>query len=157
MRPHTAELAEFLTRESVEFELAPHRHTERARDAAAALGLSEDEVAKTIILTTGNGFVRCVIPASERLDLLKVRSLLDLPHDTRLATEDELVAAYPRFEIGAVPPIGGPHGDRLVVDRHVAGRESVVVESGSHDESVRLRTKDILITGIAEVGDICHD
>jgi prolyl-tRNA editing enzyme YbaK/EbsC (Cys-tRNA(Pro) deacylase) len=35
------------------------------------------------------------------------------------------------FELGAVPPFGGPAGDRTVVDRRLAEQESVLIEAGS--------------------------
>jgi prolyl-tRNA editing enzyme YbaK/EbsC (Cys-tRNA(Pro) deacylase) len=56
-----------------------------------------------------------------------------------------------------VPPLGGSRRDRVVVDRRVAERESVVLEAGSHDESVRIARDDLVrITG-AQVADISRD
>ena len=88
-------------------------------DEARALHASADRVGKTIVVHTAEGRVRVVIPASERLSLPKLREAIGF-NEIRLATEDELAAAYPTFELGAVPPFGGPAGDRFVVDRHVA-------------------------------------
>jgi prolyl-tRNA editing enzyme YbaK/EbsC (Cys-tRNA(Pro) deacylase) len=59
------------------------------------------------------------------------------------------------FELGAVPPVGGPAGDRILVDRRLAARESVVFEFGAHDESIRLRTTDLLRLTHADVVDLC--
>jgi len=153
----THELADFLAGEEIEFELLPHGRTESASDEAVALGVDPHEVAKTIILTTARGYLRAVIPATERLDLHKVRYLLDLHETPFLTSEEELASAYPTFELGAVPPVGGPSGDRVVVDRKLADRDTLVIEAGSHVESVRVDTVDLLVLAQAEIGDLCCD
>ena len=105
------------------------------------------------MLAADGGFVRAVVPASERLDLTKARALLG-DRLSRLATEEEIGAAYPSFELGAVPPFGGPAGDRVIVDRELAELDAVVLEAGSHDQSVRIRTRDLLTLANAQIGDI---
>jgi Ala-tRNA(Pro) deacylase len=145
-----------LTRELVPHELIPHRRTETAADEATALGVPAYEVAKTIVLVTSDGYVRAVLPASKRLDLHKARRLLR-DKKARLATEAELTVAYPTFELGAVPPFAGPVGDRVVVDKRLAFVDSVVFEAGSHSESVRLKTTDLLVVAEAEIADLCAD
>jgi Ala-tRNA(Pro) deacylase len=152
----TQQLTELLEREGIAFERLPHRHTETAGEEAAALGVDPDELAKTIVLTTGHGFLRAVIPASDKLDVHKVRSLLDLDEQPHFVHEAELVSVYPTFEVGAVPPLGGPAGDRVAVDRRLADRDSVVIEAGSHDESIRLGTTDLLVLAHAAIGDLCR-
>ncbi len=142
----------------VSYEPLPHAHTESALAEAEALGLAADEVAKTLVVTTPEDYVRTVIPASRRLDVHKVRELLDAGgrKKVHLATEDDLARDYGDFELGAVPPFGGRR-DSVIVDRRVAERDSVVVEAGNHDQSLRIPTADLLrITG-AQVADICED
>jgi Ala-tRNA(Pro) deacylase len=153
----TDKLTGHLDREGIRYQLLRHPRTYTAADEAEALGMSTDDVAKTVVLATEHGFVRAVVPASHHVDPEKVQRLLGLSVEPRLATESELVAAYPDFEIGAVPPVGGPGGDRVVVDSRLAEHDTVVFEGGSHGESIRLRTRDLLVDAIAEVGDICSD
>lgn len=154
MTERAVELTRDLARERVDHELIRHSHTETARAEALEIGLAE--VGKTIILSSDRGFVRALVPASERLDLGKVRELLRTGDNLRLATEEELAGAYPMFELGAVPPLGGPPGDRTILDRRLATRESVVVEAGTHDVSVRLRIRDIVRLSEALIADICE-
>jgi len=153
----TIDLTRELDREAVPYELIPHRRTTTAGEEASAIGVRPDEVAKTIVLTTSDGFLRAVLPASERLDLGKVRARLLHPQHVRLATEAELAATYPMFEVGAVPPVGGPVRDRTIVDHKLAMLDSVVLEAGSHNESVRMQVKDLLLLAEAEIADICED
>src|SRR5919109_1542492 len=60
-----------------------------------------------------------------------------------LASEDDLAGDYPDFELGAVPPFGGRE-DQVIVDERLAGRDSVVLEAGAHEQSVGLKAADLL-------------
>jgi Ala-tRNA(Pro) deacylase len=158
---HTAEplaehaLLRVLADSGIGHELIRHPHTETAKAEARAVGVTPDEIAKTVIFRATDGYVRIVVPASERVALSKVRSLLELDGDTRLATEAELAGAYPDFELGAVPPVGGPDGDTVVLDRRLADRDSLIFEAGSHDESVRVETEELVRVAEARIGDVC--
>jgi prolyl-tRNA editing enzyme YbaK/EbsC (Cys-tRNA(Pro) deacylase) len=68
-----ADLTSVLDKAGVEHELLSHADTERALDEAEALGLPPRAVSKTLVLDAPEGHVRVVLPASERIDLRKVR------------------------------------------------------------------------------------
>lgn len=157
MTAATHDLTDLLERKGVHFEILTHPHTESARDEAAALGIDPHEVAKTVVLVTEHGYVRALVPASDRLDLAKARAVLNLDERPELAHEADLAVAYPSFELGAVPPVGGPSGDRVAVDARLARRDSIVIEGGSHEESLRVRTEELLVLTHAAIGDLCHD
>ena len=148
-------LARMLQLGSVDYELIEHPRTETATAEAAALGVSSEEVAKTVVLVTPAGHVRAVLPASRRLDLTRVRELLGHGKSIHLASEEELGKVYPMFEMGAVPPLGGP-SDSVLVDRHTAERESVIVEAGTHRESLLIKTTDLVTLTDARVAEICE-
>jgi Ala-tRNA(Pro) deacylase len=157
MSTMAGELTTALDKAGVNYELLPHAHTERAADEAEALGVAPAEVGKTLVLTTPSGYVRAVLPASERLDFRKLGELLGVGKKRiHLSTEDDLARDYPEFELGAVPPFGDGRGDRVLIDSRLAERQSVVVEAGSHDESVRLPAADLVRLADAEVADICQ-
>jgi Ala-tRNA(Pro) deacylase len=138
----------------IDFDVLEHAHTERAADEAAALGIGSEEVAKTLVLVTSSGNVRGVLAASERIDLHKVAAVLGVGgKKVHLASEDDLARDYSDFELGAVPPFGGRE-DQVIVDERLAARDSVVVEAGSHDRSVRLKTVDLMRLTRAQVADI---
>ena len=151
------QVAKLLESAGVEFESLAHKHTQTASAEARALGIAQDAVAKTVVLATPEGCVRAVLPASGRLDLRKVRTALGLAgKEVGLLGEKELAQHYPEFELGAVPPFGG-RKDRVLVDRRVADHEDVVLEAGTHDTSLRLRTSDLLALTAAQVLDICQE
>jgi Ala-tRNA(Pro) deacylase len=146
-----------LREEHVVYELIRHEKTESAAAEAAATGRPEAEVGKTVVLVGAHGFVRAVLPASARLDLRKLRDLVVCGSAVRLATEAELLTAYPMFQLGAVTPFGGREGDVTVVDRQLTLRETVVFEGGTHHESMRMSVRDLIRIAHAQVADITLD
>ena len=153
-----ASLTSVLDEAGVRYELLPHAHTESAVAEANALGLSTSEVAKTLIVKAPSGYRRAVLAAEDRIDLGKLSELYgETKKAVQLADEADLRREYPEFELGAVPPFGGAHDDPVVVDRRLAERESVVLEAGSHDESIRIATADLLRLTKAHVADICKE
>jgi Ala-tRNA(Pro) deacylase len=152
-----ADVTGFLDAAGLDFDVLEHAHTERATDEAAVLGIEPEEVAKTLVLAAPSGNVRAVLAASERIDLHKVAAVLGVASKkVHLASEDDLAGAYPEFELGAVPPFGGRE-DEVIVDERVARRDSVVLEAGSHEKSVRLKAADLVRLTRAQVADISRE
>jgi Ala-tRNA(Pro) deacylase len=152
-----ADVMRFLEEAGIDFDVLEHARTERAAEEAVALGLGPEEVAKTLVLVASSGNVRAVVAASERIDLQKVAATLGVSgKQVHLASEESLARDYPDFELGAVPPFGG-RDDPVLVDERLVGRDSVVVEAGSHQRSVRLKASDLVRLTRAQVADICKE
>jgi Ala-tRNA(Pro) deacylase len=152
-----ADVTGFLEEAGVDFDVLEHARTERAADEAAALGVGPEEVAKTLVLVAPSGNVRAVLAASERIDVRKVAAVLGVGgKKVHLASEDDLARDYSDFELGAVPPFGGPK-DQVVVDERLAERDSVVLEAGTHERSVRLKATDLVRLTRGRVADICWE
>jgi len=147
------ELVDLLREAEIEFEVLPHRRTLSAVSEARALGVLAQTVAKTLVVRDEAGCIRAVVPATSRLDLAELADAVGA-REVSLLTESDLISAYPEFELGAVPPFGGPTGDRVVIDRSLAVTDHVIVEAGVHDTSLRLRTEDVLSITDARVADI---
>jgi Ala-tRNA(Pro) deacylase len=152
----TEDLTSVLEAAGASYDVLPHAHTETAAAEAEALGLTPADVAKTLVVATPEGYVRAVVPASERIDLRKLSDLLGAARKAiGLASEEELVRDYPEFDLGAVPPVGGARRDPVVLDSRLAERDSIVFEAGSHEESVRLDPAELVRISGAQVADIC--
>jgi Ala-tRNA(Pro) deacylase len=152
------ELTRVLDEAGVRYELLPHPRTESAAAEADALGLAPADIAKTLVVATPEGYVRAVLPASERIDLHKLREVTGgAKKKVQLASEQDLARDYPEFDLGAVPPIGGGRRDPVVLDTHLAALDAIVVEAGSHERSVRMPSADLRRITNAEVADICAD
>jgi Ala-tRNA(Pro) deacylase len=153
----TEDLTRVLDETEVPYELLPHERTESALAEAEVLGIAPADVAKTLVVTIPEGYVRAVLPASARIDLRKLRKARGGGGKKRihLASEEDLARDYAEFELGAVPPVVGSRRDPVVIDSRLAKRDSVILEAGSHEESVRLAAADLLRITEAEVADIC--
>lgn len=152
------ELTRVLDEVDARYEVLPHAHTESALAEAEALGVDPAEVGKTLVVSAPGGYVRVVVPSNCRVDMHKLRDVVGAGgKKVQLATEDDLRRDFADFALGAVPPLGGGRRDRVVVDVRLAERDAVVVEAGSHEESVRLATAELLRVARAEVADICED
>ena len=141
---------------SIPYELIPHRHVDTALEEAEAVHVDAFRVAKTIVLTTPDGFVRAVLPACERLDMHKVRDMLGTSQ-VELVSEEVLPGLYPEYEPGAVPPFPGTSGDSVIVDGRLDKSPYVVLAAGTHEASVRMRTSDFMAITDARLCDLCED
>lgn len=132
----------YLAEHHVPFEVLPHRQVFSSDQEARVLGVNADMVVKTVVLATANGYCLAVIPASCRVDLPLVRAVLG-DADARLASEAELLAAFPRYELGALPPLGGLLGVPVLVDPRVLSHTTVVFAGGIETESVKARAAEV--------------
>ena len=154
----TQDVISVLDAEGVEYERLPHAHTESALAEAHALALDPIDVAKTIVVETPSGYARAVLPASERLDLGKLSELLGFgKKEIHLASEGALARDYPEFDLGAVPPLGGSRREPVVMDSRIAERETIVLEAGTHDESIRVPRDAVMRLTNAKIADISQD
>jgi len=150
-------LVEELRDAGMGFELLPHRRTTTAAAEARVLGVLAQGVAKTVIATDEEGaHIRAVVPASAHVSISKLAKAV-AARSVALLTEAELVGAYPQFELGAVPPFGGPAGDRVVIDRSLTNDDHVVFDGGVHDAALRMRTDDLIAVADAQTADIAAD
>ena len=95
--------------------------------------------------------MRAVVPASRHVSISKLATAVSTT-SVVLLTERELVSSYPQFELGAVPPFGGPGGDRAVVDRTLTQHDHVVFDGGVHDTALRIRSEDLIAVAEVQAG-----
>ena len=119
--------------------------------------MTPENAAKAVVLRDADGFRLAVVPASERVDLHKLRELLEAGTDLRLASEQELEVEFPGFELGAIPPLGEMLPAAEIIDRRILARERVLCNGGDHEHSVLLDPRDIVRASSAVEADICED
>ena len=136
-------LSEYLESSGKPWESLSHSETLSSVDEARALGIDPDEVAKTLVLKGREGYALAVIPGGHRLDMHKVRDATG-DKTIRLASEDDLKRDFPDYELGAAPPAPGLLDLRAFVDPTVGSREWIVFAAGTHTDSVRMKTVDLI-------------
>ena len=130
-----------LDREHVHYDVLPHSQMFRAAAVAQTLHVSEQEMVKVVIVKVKERFVTTVLPATEKVDVQRLRKIFGT-HRVRLATEEEISHLFPDCEVGAMPPLGTLYGLPVYVDRSLTGDEQIVFEEGTHSEAIRMRYWD---------------
>ena len=147
-----------LDEQGIEYELVEHAQAFSAASEAVASGMRPENAAKSVLLHDEEGYRLAVTLASDRLDLRKLTDLLETSKaKLRLATEDEMRADFPDFELGAIPPLGEMLPAPEIVDRRVLDHDRVLCNGGDHTHSVLLDPNDIVRVSGAQVADVCED
>jgi Ala-tRNA(Pro) deacylase len=145
----------YLDEHGVAYEVVEHGERFTAAAEARAAGVEPHNAAKSLLLKDEDGYELVVIPASERLDLKKVRRALD--RELRLATEEEMGADFGRFELGALPPVGPMLPAPEVVDRRLLDHERVLCNAGDHRHSILVDPRELVRVAGAQLADVCED
>jgi Ala-tRNA(Pro) deacylase len=150
-----AAVTEFLERAGVPYEVVEHERTQTAAAEARAAGMPPADVAKTVVLRDQNGLRLAVIPASERLDMHKLREALGST-GLRLVTEREMAEEFDGFEVGAVPPFGSMFNALELVDERLLEHDRILCSGGDHEHAVLVDPRDVVKAADARVADICE-
>ena len=131
----------FLKENHILYETVIHPEAYTAQETAASMHVSGNELAKTVMVKAGGGFVMAVLPASRRLDIERLKEAL-AEKNVRIAEEAEFKGLFPDCEPGAEPPFGNLYGMRTLVDRALAEGERFFFNAGNHHEAAGVDYKD---------------
>jgi Ala-tRNA(Pro) deacylase len=147
-----------LDEQGIDYELVEHERAETAAAEARAAGQEPANAVKSVLLRGPDGYELVVIQASDRLDLGKVGEQLGGSRsELRLASEEEMDADFPQFELGALPPLGEMLPAPEIVDRRVLDHDRVLCNAGDHTHSVLLDPSEIVRASNAAVADVRQD
>jgi Ala-tRNA(Pro) deacylase len=133
----------------VEYTHLTHEHVHHSSDAAKIRGTNLEDAAKAIVLKAefkdDNGyksfkFIQAVIPASIRIDLKKLKIILD-SKNISLASPEE-VLEQTGCTIGSVPPFGKIFGIEMYMDESILEKDLIVFSAGTHTDSIQLKAED---------------
>jgi len=129
-----------------------HARAESAAGEARAAQLPAEQTAKTVVLRTSAGYRFAVISGADRLDLHKAAGALGANrHELRLATEDEIEADFPDYQVGAIPPLG-PRTPAELIDPRLLEYEHVLCAAGDHEHSLVIDPLELVrVTGARTV------
>jgi len=150
-------LSAYLNAHSVEHKIVEHDAAFTAASEAHAAAIPPDQAAKTVVLQDCGAYLLALVPASQRLDLHKLRDLLGASKSLRLASEDEIATHFAQYELGALPPVGDAVFAGEVVDRRLTALDRVLCAAGDHHHSVIVSPAEIVRLTGAKVSDICED
>ncbi len=132
---------ELLTSRHVPFEALHHRPTYTANRMAQVLHVPGKEVAKSVLLRSGNDYILVVLPATHYVDMDRIRRRLG-EQDVEMASEEEIERVFPDCERGAMPPFGSLYHIHTLMDESLAEDEEIVFENQTHEDAIRMRFDD---------------
>ncbi len=123
--------------QQVRYETLTHEPTYTAYRLAARAHAPAQEVAKIVIVAINGRLAMVVLPASEMLDLDKLKTFCGA-HDVRIASEDDYKIAFPDCELGAMPPFGNLYDMHVFVAETLRDDEQIIFNAGTHTELMRV-------------------
>ena len=147
---------DFLAKHAIEYKLVAHPHTGSSHETAEAAHVSEDHIAKAVIVKDSGNYAMVVVPASNWVEVEHLRK--ELNRDFHLAAEEELKELFADCEIGAVPPLGPAYGIETFMDQALTSLANVYFEAGDHEQLVHTRGDDFrsLLSGVRQ-GHYSHE
>jgi len=137
-----------LNEKNVQFEHLTHEHVHRSEDAAKIRGNTVSQAAKAIILKVKPRAqeyktIQCVLPGDKKIDLKKLKNLLDLK-SASLASPEE-VYEKTTCVIGSVPPFGTLFNLEVYVSKDILNQEIIFFSAGTHNDSIKMKSKDYIM------------
>ncbi len=132
----------YLTEHGVEYEIHPHTVAYTTSEVAEAEHVPGREIAKVVLLKTGESLAMVVVPGDQMVDLEKAAAALGVD-DVRLAEESEFGDVFPDCETGAEPPFGSLYDMPTLVAESLSS-PTITFKAGSHTETITMALDDYL-------------
>jgi Ala-tRNA(Pro) deacylase len=146
-----ARLEELLGTRGIRYDVIKHPEAFTAQEEAARAHVSGWTWAKTVVVKDPVGLALAALPACCMADLDRVKGLIGRG-EVRLASVEEMLAAFPGCALGAVPPIGALWHIPTVMDESLLEQRDVVLAAGDHRTAIRLRATDYATLAEARPG-----
>jgi Ala-tRNA(Pro) deacylase len=137
-----SKVRDFLDSHHVKYVVISHSLAYTAQGVAALAHVSGKKLAKTVIVKIDGILAMAVIPASDHVDLDRLRTLTGA-QTVEVAAEREFKDAFPDCETGAMPPFGNLYDMPVYADASLAENEEITFTAETHRELVRMEWKDM--------------
>jgi len=129
--------------------------THNSELAARSLGVQVGQIAKTILLLSGETAIVVVISGDRRVDTKKVRSL-GYGKRVRLAGPDDVVART-GFAVGGVSPVALPDGVPIYLDRSLRRFNAIYPAAGETNNMFATTPDELLALTRGTEADLARD
>ncbi len=138
-----AKVVNFLKKNKIKHVVISHRTVFTAYDLAQTLKKKLGEVAKTLVVKMDKAHALVVVPASHQVDFKALKKAMGAKK-VDIDKENMMTKLF-KVKPGAISPFHGPlHKLPVYVDRGVMRAQKAVVQAGSFEHSVHMKTKDLL-------------
>ena len=153
-----SQIFEFLKSKGIEYKHLTHPHVHTSQEAANIRGTRIEQAAKAIILKVKGRdgeyeFIQCVLPGHRKIDLASIRKARNAK-GAGLATPEEVLEKT-GCTIGSVPPLGNLFNMQVIADKSLLEEEYIVFSSGTHFDSVMMKSQDFLEAVNPALLDFC--
>jgi Ala-tRNA(Pro) deacylase len=138
-----SKVRKFLDSNHIKYLVISHSLAYTAQGVAALAHVSGKKLAKTVIIKIDGILAMAVIPASQHVDLDRLKVLTG-GQTVAIASEREFKDAFPDCETGAMPPFGNLYDMSVYADLSLAENEEITFSAGTHRELVRMNWQDML-------------
>jgi prolyl-tRNA editing enzyme YbaK/EbsC (Cys-tRNA(Pro) deacylase) len=125
--------------------------TRTAQDAAAAVGCTVAQIAKSIVLRAGEEVVLVIASGINRVDTAKVAALIGFPVKS---ADGRWVRDITGFAIGGVAPLGHLVKPRVLIDADLMALDAVWAAAGSPRHVFRTTPADLVRLSGGTVADV---
>jgi prolyl-tRNA editing enzyme YbaK/EbsC (Cys-tRNA(Pro) deacylase) len=125
--------------------------TRTARAAAAAVGCSIAQIAKSIVLRAGDEIILVIASGINRVDMAKVSALTGVKATT---ADAGWVRDKTAFAIGGVAPVGHRIAPRILIDEDLMKLDPVWAAAGSPCHVFRTSARDLARITKGQIADV---
>lgn len=125
--------------------------TRTAADAAAAVGCTVAQIAKSIVLRAGDQVVLVIASGANRVDVEKVACLLG---SSVKNADARWVRDTTGFAIGGVAPVGHLSAPRILIDEDLMALDPVWAAAGSPRHAFRTTARELADMTGGQVSDV---
>ncbi len=110
-------------------------------ELAEALGISEEMIAKVVLLKVKDSFMKVVLPVHWLIDMERMKEALRT-RQVRLATTVELKSIFPGCEPETIPPFDKGDEFPTYIDLALLEEEEIAFAVGNRRQIVKMNTRD---------------
>jgi Ala-tRNA(Pro) deacylase len=125
----------------IPFDELHHPEAFTAQRMAEREHVSGHRVAKVVVVMADGRPVELILPATRQVRMDVLHAILNVRR-VRLATEEEMGAAFSDCEVGAIPALRHWKGIDVVMDRTLNVEGDIVFQAGTHEDAVRVSFRD---------------
>ncbi|MFH1111590.1 MAG: YbaK/EbsC family protein [Patescibacteria group bacterium] len=138
-----AKVKNFLTKNKIKYDVIKHKTVYTAYDLAQTLKKKLGEVVKALVVKLDKGHAIVVLPASHQVDFKALKKATGASK-VDIDRENVMTKLF-KVKPGAISAFHGPlHKIPVYVDKAVMKVQKVVAQAGSFEESLHLKSKDLL-------------
>ena len=152
---HQTDLQKYLDKHEVQAEIIQlERQVRTVQQAAQAVGVSPDQIVKSLLFIAADEPVFVIALGPERVAPAAIARLCQVdPVRVEMAAREQVVALT-GYLVGTVPPIGVVSKLRTFIDRRVLDRQVLFAGGGGHQALLKLSPQTLLRYSNGQVVDL---